>query len=56
MAYTVEDFKREQRREFLAEATVEELLEGLTPEQILSGMTPAQIRAIRQQIKNNDGR
>jgi hypothetical protein len=36
MPYTMEDFRREFRRDFLKELTVEERLEGLSPEQIES--------------------
>ena len=47
MAYTVEDYKREQRelreeirREILAELTIEEILETLPPEERMKGLPP----------------
>ncbi len=40
MSYTIEDFKREVREEFLASLTLEERLEGLPTEERLKGLPP----------------
>jgi len=51
MPYTVEDYKRDAARRYLAEITPEELLARLTPEQRLAGLPPEKIEAYLRRLR-----
>ena len=50
MPYTMEDFKRDAKEEFLKTLTPEERLKGLPPEERFKGLTAAEIQAYLEKL------
>lgn len=53
MSYTMEDFTRDFKREFIADLTPEERLRGLSPEKILAALPREAIEAFLKRKKGN---
>ena len=51
MPYTVEDYKKDLKREILESSSPEERLNGLSPEDLLRGLSRTQIEAYLEKLR-----